>query len=297
MNSRINFITKLLKTYWKPLFAVFVWGLSFAATKSLLSEIKPVTIIFLRQLFGITFLAIIALKQKQSFAIDRRSGRWVILLGVITSLHLWIQITGLSYTSVSNTGWIVGVTPVCMLILGFFFFKEKIAAQQIFGIIVSFFGLFLLVSKGDVSKVDLIQNKGDLLVIASSFTWAVYSIVSKKATLNYSPLMTTLYLFAIMALVTSPFTLNAHEIHAVFNLSYNGWIAILFLGILCSGAGYYFWAQMLNEMSASKAGAFLYIEPFVTFFSAAILTSESISLITFTSGIIIITGVVLVNRK
>lgn len=297
MNNKFKPDISFFRTYWKPLFAVFVWGLSFAATKHLLSDIKPVTIIFLRQILGIAFLASIALKQKQSFKIDMRNGKWVLLLGLITSFHLWIQITGLSYTSVSNTGWIVGVTPVCMIILGLFFFKEKIGAQQIFGIIISFFGLFLLVSKGDISKIDLIQNKGDLLVIASSFTWAVYSIISKKATLNYSPLMTTLYLFTIMALVTSPFALNTHEISAICNFSFNAWLSILFLGVLCSGVSYYFWALTLNEMSASKAGAFLYIEPFVTFFSAALLTSETISLITFTSGIIIITGVVLVNRK
>ena len=72
-----------------------------------------------------------------------------------------------------------------MAILGAIFFKEKIGIQQIAGIAVSFFGLMLLVGKGDFSRIDLIQNKGDLLVITSSFTWSVYSIVSKKAAIGF----------------------------------------------------------------------------------------------------------------
>lgn len=297
IHKSIKFKTLSGGNYWKPLLAVIVWGFSFVVTKYALDEIKPVTIIFLRQLLGISFLAAIALKQKKSFAIGRKDFFRVLLLGFITSIHLWIQVTGLQYTSASNTGWIIGFTPVFMIILGSLFFKEKMALQQFAGILISFTGLLLLVSKGDITKIDLIQNKGDLLIIASSFTWAVYSITSKKATLHFSTLMTTLYLFIVMAVFTAPFTLNRHDINAVINLSLNGWLSILFLGILCSGVGYYLWAQTLNEMTAARAGAFLYLEPFVTFFSAAVLLSEHVTIVTFLSGIIIIAGVILVNRK
>jgi drug/metabolite transporter (DMT)-like permease len=83
----------------------------------------------------------------------------------------------------------------------------------------------------------------------------------------------------------------------VLHLSLNGWAWILFLGILCSGAAYTFWSQALSEMSASRVGAFLYVEPFVTFFGSWFLLSEQITLVALLSGLIIIGGVVLVNRK
>ncbi len=283
--------------YWKPIAAVIVWGFSFIAMKVLLEHLLPASIVFFRQILGIGFLTAIAFKQKSSFAIDRRSASWILLLGLITSFHLWIQTTGLQYTSASNTGWIIGLTPVFIIIFGTIIFKERLAPLQITGIIISFAGLILLVSKGDLSKIDLIKNKGDLLIITSSLTWAVYSIVNKKATLTYSPLMTTLYLFVIMALVTAPFSLNTEQITALFHLSLKGWTALLFLGIFCSGLGYYLWAQTLNEMSASKAGAFLYMEPFITFFAAALLLNEHVTILTFLSGVLIIAGVILVNRK
>ncbi|MBI3123587.1 MAG: DMT family transporter [Ignavibacteriales bacterium] len=282
---------------WKPLFAVLVWGLSFIATKRALVEIKPEAIVFIRQLLGISFLLFVALRQKQSFQINLRDHRWVFLLALVACFHLWIQITGLQWTSASNTGWIIGITPVFMTILALIFFKEKISKQQLVGIIISFAGLILLVSKGDLSSIDIINNKGDVLIISSSLTWAVYSMASKKATLNYSPVMATLYLFIIVAILISPFAINKENIAAVANLSLGGWSAIIFLGILCSGVAYVLWAQALTEMSASRVGAYLYIEPFVTFFGSWILLGEQITFLMLVSGLIIIGGVVLVNRK
>jgi drug/metabolite transporter (DMT)-like permease len=54
---------------------------------------------------------------------------------------LWIQVTGLKYTTASNTGWIIGITPVFMALLGYLFFREKLRIINIAGIAIAFFGL------------------------------------------------------------------------------------------------------------------------------------------------------------
>jgi drug/metabolite transporter (DMT)-like permease len=287
----------LITKYWKPFFAVTVWGMSFIATKSALLEMKPVVIVFIRQLLGILFLAAVILKQKKSFAIDFKKQKWIFALALMACFHLWIQVTGLQWTTASHTGWIIGITPVFMAILGIIFFKEIISSSQITGITVSFIGLLLLVSKGDFTSIDFIKNKGDVLVIISSMTWSIYSLISKKTTLTLSPVLTTFYLFVIVAILISPFTINQENMNAVMHLSIGGWIWILFLGILCSGAAYTIWAQALSEMSTSRVGAFLYVEPFVTFFGSWLLLNEQITILTLLSGLIILGGVVLVNRK
>jgi drug/metabolite transporter (DMT)-like permease len=286
-----------LKTVWKLLFAVFVWGLSFIATKRALIELHPVVIVFIRQILGLLFLAFVIVRQKKSFAVNLRKEKWIIALAAIACFHLWIQVTGLQWTTASHTGWIVGITPVFMVIMGLIFFNEKITFTQTTGIIISFFGLIFLVSKGDFTSLDFIKNKGDLLIITSSVTWSVYSLASKKATLTLSPVITTFYLFVIVAVIIAPFTINQKNILDVANLSFSGWGSILFLGIFCSGVAYTLWAQALSEMDASRVGAFLYIEPFVTFFGSWLLLNEQISILTLISGLIIIGGVVIVNRK
>ncbi|MBT8381698.1 MAG: DMT family transporter, partial [Ignavibacteria bacterium] len=165
------------------------------------------------------------------------------------------------------------------------------------GIIAAMFGLMLLVGNGDLSSIDLIKNKGDLLVLGSAFTWGIYSTVNKKISLSYSPLMTILYLFLMMTVIIVPFNLNNYVISSVVHLSLIGWVSVLFLGLLCSGVAYVIWAYSLRDMESAKVGAFLYFEPFVTVTAAWIFLNESITLHMLLSGIMITIGVILVNKE
>jgi drug/metabolite transporter (DMT)-like permease len=279
------------------LFAVVSWGMSFIATKIAIAELTPVTLIILRLILAVILLSVIAVITKRDFAIDFKKHSGILLLAIIAVFHLWIQVTGLKYTTASNTGWIIGVTPVFMALLGYIFFKEKLKLINIIGIVIAFFGLLLLVSKGYFSKISLISNKGDVMVLASAFTWSIYSLVNKKITFSYPPLMTILYLFITMAVILIPFNLSVETLSSIMHLSGRGWLAVIFLGIICSGVSYVLWAQALKEMDSVRVGAFLYFEPFVTIFTAWLILNEQITFAILLSGVIITTGVILVNKK
>ena len=277
--------------------AVIFWGSSFIATKVALKELSPETIISLRLIIASVFLFITAILLKKDFSINLKSHGFVFILALIAVFHLMIQVTGLKYTTASNTGWIIGTAPIFMAILAAIFFREKIGLLKVAGIIIAMFGLLLLIGKGNITNVDFIKNKGDLLVLASAFTWGVYSMVNKKISLSYSPLMTILYLFIMMAVIIIPFNLNTASVNSVVNLSLNGWISILFLGLFCSGIAYVIWAYSLRDLESAKVGAFLYFEPLITVFAAWVLLNESITVLMIISGMIITLGVVLVNKE
>jgi drug/metabolite transporter (DMT)-like permease len=279
------------------LLAIIFWGTSFVATKTVLQEINPVTIIILRLVFASVLLTIIALSTKKKFSINLKSHGWIFILALVAVFHLWIQVTGLQYTTASNTGWIIGTAPIFMAILGFAFYKERITPLQLAGILVALAGLLLLIGKGDITNIGLIENKGDLLVLGSAFTWGVYSMVNKKISLSYSPLMTILYLFLMMAVIIIPFNLNSETINSIINLSLISWMWILFLGIFCSGVAYVIWAQALRDMESAKVGAFLYFEPLVTVVAAWFFLNEEITLLMIFSGLLITAGVFIVNKE
>jgi drug/metabolite transporter (DMT)-like permease len=257
--------------YFLIILAVIFWGSSFIATKVALEELSPETIVSLRLIIASAFLFFIALFYKRDFS-------------------------GLKYTTASNTGWIIGTAPIFMAILATLFFKEKIRNIQAAGIAIAMFGLLLLIGNGDITNIDLIKNKGDLLVLASAFTWGIYSMVNKKISLSYSPLMTILYLFIMMTIIIIPFNLDNESISSVIHLSSTGWVSVIFLGLFCSGIAYVIWAYSLRDMESAKVGAFLYFEPFVTVLAAWILLAENITALMLLSGIIITTGVILVNK-
>ena len=266
--------TQIFK-YWKPITAVVFWGISFIATKIALNELVPLTLILLRLILAVIFLTAIAVYTKRDFSINLKSHSGILILAIIAVLHLWIQVTGLKYTSAANTGWIIGTAPIFMALVGLVFFKEEFTLLKTAGTVIAFLGLWLLISHGNISSISLISNKGDFLILGSAFTWSIYSAVNKKISLTYPPMMTILFLFLMMAIIISPFTINSESIHSVLHLSMRGWTAILFLGILCSGAAYVMWAAALKEMESTKVGAFLYFEPFVTVIASWTILNET----------------------
>ena len=287
-------LKKFLK-YWKPVSAVCFWGVSFIATKVALNQLNPISIIFIRLIFASVLLTIIAVYTKRSFSIKLKSHGFIFILSLIAVFHLWIQVTGLKFTSASNTGWIIGTSPVFMAILGFFVFSEQFTLFKIAGTLIAFSGLVLLISKGDFLSIGFISNKGDFLILASAFTWSIYSMVNKKITISYSPLMTILFQFIMMAIILIPFNINESTFRIIAHLSLQVWISLLFLGLFCSGIAYVLWAQSLREMESAKVGAFLYFEPFVTVIAAWSILNENITFLTVVSGITIMCGVILVN--
>ncbi len=291
-----NYFSKAqLKLIWKPLTAVSVWGLSFIATKFALAELDPVTIINLRLGLSIPLLGVAAWVTGRSFAVKPKQIFLTLLLSTISVIHLMIQVTGLKYTSAANTGWIIGTSPIFIIILGWVFLREKITGRQTIGIALALLGLALLISKGHLTSLSFIHGAGDLLILASCFTWGIFSVINRKISLNFPPLVSTFYMFVFMAVITLPFNLNSDSLGSVLHLSLTGWLSIAFLGLLCSGFGYALWAKSLSEMPSAKVAAFLYIEPFITFIGAWLILNEQITSVTIISGLIIMIGIALVN--
>jgi drug/metabolite transporter (DMT)-like permease len=81
------------------------------------------------------------------------------------------------------------------------------------------------------------------------------------------------------------------------HLTSRGWMAVLFLGIFCSGVAYVFWYDALRELPASEVGAYLYIEPLVAVGIAAVLLGESVTLATLAGGLAILLGVWMVSQQ
>jgi drug/metabolite transporter (DMT)-like permease len=100
-----------------------------------------------------------------------------------------------------------------------------------------------------------------------------------------------------MFVLLSPITISSDFFDSVSQLTNTEWGALMFLGFLCSGLAYVLWAEAMKELPANRVGTFLYLEPFVTVFTAWLLLNEEITFLMMASGIVIIVGVVLVNRK
>lgn len=283
----------------KALFAVVVWGASFIATKMAVGEAAPVTVVWLRFAMGIAVLGAVVVARGQLAVPSRSDLAYFAGLGFLgITFHQWLQSNGLVTAQASTSAWIVASTPIFMALLGWLVLREKLGLTATLGIAVAAFGVLLVVSRGDLSAVAAgrFGTRGDLLVLVSSPNWAVFSVLSRKGLRRYPSALMMFWVMLTGWLLTTVLFFAGPGPADLASLTARGWAAVLFLGVVCSGAAYVFWYDALRELPASEVGAYLYIEPLVAVGVAAALLAESVTLAALAGGFAILLGVWMVSR-
>jgi drug/metabolite transporter (DMT)-like permease len=288
-----------IKAILKALFAVTVWGTSFVATKISLQYAAPTTVVWLRFSMGVVILGLTVALKKQFALPHGKDWGYFALLGFLgITFHQWLQSTGLLTAQATTTAWIVATTPVFMALLGLFILRENLALYQIMGIFLATFGVLLVVTKGDLSVLTIgnFGTPGDFLVLISALNWAVFSTLSRSGLQKYPATRMMFFVMSFGWLFTSILFFSTSGLWQISSIPWDGWFAILFLGILCSGLAYIFWYDALKDLPIAQTGAFLYLEPIVTVIVASIVLAEPLLLASAIGGITILVGVWLVNR-
>lgn len=288
-----------IKAILKALFAVTVWGASFVATKVALQYISPSTVVWLRFAMGVVVLGAAVLLSRQFALPQGRDWGYFAVLGFLgIAFHQWLQSTGLLTAQATTTGWIIATTPIFMALLGVVILREHLVWHQIAGIILAAFGVLLVVTKGDLSSVTAgrFGTPGDFLILISTLNWAVFSALSRSGLKKHPSTLMMFYVMSFGWLFTTVLFFADAGISEVTSIPWDGWIAITFLGIFCSGIAYIFWYDALKVLPVAQTGAFLYLEPIITVIVAAFVLREAILLATLIGGITILIGVWLVNR-
>lgn len=284
----------------KILIAVVAWGGSFVATKIALRDAQPVTIVWIRFGIGVLVLGAAVIGRRQFKLPSLRDLANFAMIGAIgITFHQWLQSTGLQTAQASTSAWIVASTPIFMAILGWIFFKETLKFRQLAGIFLAAFGVLLVVSQGDFNSLALGQfgSPGDLLILISAPNWAVFSALSRDGLRRYPAALMMLFVMVFGWLFTTVFFATGPGFADIANLTRDGWMAVLFLGVICSGLAYIFWYDALQALPSAQVGVFLYIEPVVTVIVAGIILGEPLITALLAGGAIILLGVWLVNRR
>jgi len=289
-----------LLPYIEVFFAVVVWGASFIATKVALAYASPITIVWLRFAMGVVILGVAVVLRRQFTLPNKNEWGYFALLGFLgITFHQWLQSNALVTSEASTTAWIVATTPVFMALLGWLVLKEGLGWVTISGILLAFTGVLVVVSDGDITSISIREfgAPGDVLILISAVNWAVFSTLSRRGLKSYPASLMMFYVMSFGWVFTSFLFIPSEGLSEIPRLTVNGWIAILFLGIFCSGLAYIAWYDALQALSAAQTGVFLYIEPLVAVAVAAIVLAEPVTWASLLGGAVILIGVWLVNRE
>ena len=265
-------------------------------------EVQPLTLLTLRFGMGAFLLLLIQLHKNKRFFKDFSYTDWIYILllaAVGIAGHSIIQIYGLMYSTAINTGWIIAIYPILIAITAYLFLGETITIRNIIGIALGFFGVSLIISKGEfsLSLFRLTSTYGDFLVLISGVTWAAFTVGGRGFLSRFPPLVAITPIMTIGFLILLPFSGLEGGWKNLFHISLSAWIGILYLGIFCSFLAYFFWYSALEKMDSSIIGMYLYLEPFVTLIGAYLFLDEEIQWITLIGGGITLLGVYLTTWK
>lgn len=278
--------------------SISFWGISFVSTKAVLVQLEPFTLLVLR--FGIAslflFLLLFLFRQPLKIKMDYLPEVFILaVLGIF--VHQIIQAAALKSIQASEAGWIISFSPIFTAVLASLFLKETFTLFKAAGMSIAVLGVLLITSYGQGGSLTFHANMGYALMILSTLNWAVYSILIKKLKIPYPALTITFYTSLIGFLMTIPFFMRNNGWVQLTVLTQENWTHLLFLGIFVSAVAYWFWGKALEVMEAAKVSSFLYFEPLATVIAAVILLNEPFLLMSVAGGLLIIAGVMIVNRK
>jgi drug/metabolite transporter (DMT)-like permease len=288
------------RVYILMVLAAIFWSGAFITGKIAVREFSALSLTFFRFLFALPLIFLI-LRIREPEKWKPQKTQWVplITLGIIgTFLYHALFFSSLKYTTAINSSLIGAMNPMVTTFLAILFFREKVTPLRILGILLSFIGVFLIVTNGDLQILTTLRfNYGDILMFIAVWCWATYAVISRRYMQKYqlTPLMTTAYTFLVCTIVALPLFLWEKPFN-IINISLAGWLSILYMAIFASVLGYMFQLLAIQYIGAAKASIFINLVPIFTITQSLLILHEPFSVFKFISGGIILIGVYLASR-
>jgi drug/metabolite transporter (DMT)-like permease len=206
-------------------------------------------------------------------------------------------ISGLT-TTVINMGIIYSASPIFIILLSVFFFKEKISKLQLVGTLFCLLGVVTVVVKGDIKNlINLSFTKGDLWIVGAMISWAVYSVylMHWKSKFDLFTKFTLMALAGIICLAPMYYVEEKYFYTTQFNKDFFIWVvaAAVFPGIIA----FLMYAKLQKFLGASLTGLTVYMMPIYSALYGYFLFSESLKGFHWLGGFLVLLGIVLANRK
>lgn len=273
--------------------SMVLWAYSYIWAKIALEFYAPITVIFARTLISAIILIPVLLILKKMVRIKKKHIPHFLLLAVFEPFLYFIgETTGISKVNPSTAAVIISTIPLFTPIAARIFLSEKVTVLNIIGIIISIFGIGLIVlTKGFQLEISI----DGLLFLALAVVAAIgYSVKVKRMPGNYSIFTTIFFQNLIGSLFFLPLMLilESQNIIATGFVSEAGF-AILKLGLFASTIAFMFYMYALKFMEITKVNIFTNIIPVFTIIFSWFILDEIITTKKVIGMIVVISGVLI----
>lgn len=303
-------MSKRAKAYFFLMLNTITWGAFLPIVKLGFndSEITPFRYLFYRfVLAGILVVPVIW------YYFKKIKNRWqavctIFLLEIIeTSLALSCLYIGLSLTSALETNLIASTLPLFVIFGGIIFLKEKQSKHEWLGLVFALFGTTAIVLEPLLTGKEIFSGSitGNLLIIGHNILTAIYFILAKRYYKKLPKLFVSsisffvgIVTFGLLSLLESGLNLSILSNNIRNDLSSPlVWGVILYAAIFGSIIGLTAYIHGQNEIEASEASLFTYLQPAIYIPLGYLLLEETVTIWQIFALLTVTFGVYIAGRR
>jgi drug/metabolite transporter (DMT)-like permease len=270
---------------------VLLWALNITVTKYMFEHgWLPLAYGTIRYFAAIGLFWIFTYRREGSFRIARADWKYVLLAASFILLNQVCFVYGVKLAHASTVALLLGATPVFIGLISVALGLETLAPAFWIGALMTFVGVGLVAAAatGGLSS----SLGGDLIAIATAFTWAAYTVSIRPLMRRYSPYRISAVVLAIGWVPLAVLALASGQL-ADESFSF-GWKVWLGFGYAVVGPLFLtniLWFTAIDRVGPSRASLFGNLQPFFAVLFALILLGESLHTLEIAGGVLIFAGI------
>ena len=275
-----------------------MWGTSYAFIKLGVETLPVFTLIATRLFIGLTLLATVVAVAREPLP---RIPRVYLHLLVMAAINIVIPFSLITWAETSVDSAIAailnGAVPLLVIVLAALtFHDEPITLNRLVGVLVGYGGVIVLVAPGLAGALSGSEMTGELALLGSTVSYAVGAVYARRNIKGLRPMIPALFqvAFAFVMVAILAFTF---ERPLEVQWTGNALIAVLWLGLLGSGAAYLLMFRLLSRIGATATSQLAYLLPVVGIISGALMFGEQVDSRIVAGTGLILGGVTLVNSR
>ncbi len=278
--------------------AVLLWSTVATAFKLTLAEFTPIQMLTVASLISaLALLLICAVRGHLNQIVSTLFANpwYYLLLGLVNPLAYYLilfkayDLLPASQAQSINYSWAITLTFMAAVFLG-----QAIRKQDWLACVLSYFGVIIIATQGDIFGLQFDSPLGVGLALLSTLLWAGYWILNTKN--QAEPVIGVLLGF----LIAIPFAiaLTFYEGASWNQITPQGWLAVSYVGLFEMGITFVLWLSALkNTNNTARISNLIFASPFISLLLLATIIGEEIPPSTLIGLVMIVIGLVVQQLK
>jgi drug/metabolite transporter (DMT)-like permease len=274
------------------------WGGNAVVARGAHELVPPLTLAWMRWTIATLIILPIAWPYlKRDYAVIRAHWPVIAFLGALgAGSFVSLFYIGLGKTTAINAIIINTSVSILIPIAVFFIYRETVTRIQAVGIALSFIGVLIVLTKGDLAVLTTLElNEGDLWVVAATLVWAIYTALLREQPkihwLSFAALS-----FAMGSLVNLPLFISEALAGKHVQPTLEAFMAVAYVSTFPSVLAQIFYVRGVELIGSSRAGIFMHLVPLFGAILAILFLGEQLHLYHLGSFAFVATGVWLATR-